>query len=378
MSEPRELAGALVLYGSPDELADGIARAREMGYSRMDVVSPYPIHGIDHLLGKGPSPLGYVALAAGLLGVTLAKLAQWWMSALSYPLNIGGKPLFSWPAFIPVTFEVMVLSASVATVLGMIAILNGLPQYGSALLRSRHMPRLTRDGFGLVLDARDPRFDEHAIRVGLAEGREVDLLYRTPVHRFYGEQVLSVRFLLLLVAIALASVGVTRLVWKYAGAMPPYSFMKRQPKLNPQTATTAFADGMGMRLPADGTLAREEEPYAYETDADGAGRDLVNPIPLTPETLERGRAKYNIYCRPCHGIHAEGNGTLTSAFPRPPTLHTSKVREWSDGRIYHVITMGQNAMPAYRYQIPAESRWTIIQYLRALQRSRNAREEDVP
>ena len=379
MSEPQEIVGAAALYRTPDDLVSGLSRIRELGFTRLDVVSPYPIHGIDRLLGVGPSRLGYVALVAGITAVLLAKLVQWWMSEIDYPLNIGGKPLFSWPAFVPVTFELMVLVASIVTVVGMLSVFNRLPHYGSALLQSKLMPDLTRDKFGLVVDARDPVFEGETIQSVLGGGGalEVDLLHRVTVSRFFSEQIFSIRFLLLLAAIAFSSVTATQMIWKYGGEIPPFNFMKAQQKLNPQHESASFENGIGMRAPVAGTVARGFLPYAYANDAEAATAQ-VNPMPLSPAALDRGRDRYDIFCRPCHGIYAEGNGTLTAAFPKAPSLHSARVRGWTDGRIYHVLTTGQNAMPAYARQIGREDRWRIIHYLRALQRSQNAPERDLP
>jgi len=367
MSDSRHIVGAVALHRSPDDLVAGLERARARGFTRLDVVSPYPLHGIDHLLGKEPSRLGYVALVAGLFGAAVAKAAQWWMSSVDYPLNIGGKPLFSWPAFVPVTFELMVLFAAVATVVGMLAAFNRLPRYGSSLLRSSFMPNLTCDKFGLVVDARDPQFQADTISAAL--GNEVDLLYEVRPSRFFSEQVFSARFLLLVAVIVLASVMSTRLVWKYGGAIPPFDFMKEQQKLDPQ--------GPGMRLPVAGTVAREYPPYPYADDSEEAAAHLVNPIHLSAAALDRGRRQYEIFCRHCHGPRARGNGTLTAAFPRAPSLHSARVRAWSDGRVYHVLTVGQNAMPAHERQLGRDDRWRIIHYLRALQRSLNAPDRDL-
>ena len=158
MSESRKVVGAVALYPSPDALVAGLEEARKRGFSRLDVVSPYPLHGIDLLLGKGPSKLGYVALVAGLLGVTLSKVAQWWMSQVDYPLNVGGKPLFSWPAFLPVTFELMVLFAAIGTAL--IAIWAGkrdtVPQPPPMACETG----ATIDKFVVWISATDPKFDE--------------------------------------------------------------------------------------------------------------------------------------------------------------------------------------------------------------------------
>jgi mono/diheme cytochrome c family protein len=380
MSEPREIAGAVALYNTPDDLVVGVAAARDLGFTHIDVVSPYPLHGIDTVLDKKPSRLGYVALAAGVIGVTIAKSAQWWMSGVDYPLNVGGKPLFSWPAFIPVTFEIMVLCASIATVIGMIAFVNKLPQYGNSLLGSTFMRDLTSDKFGLVVDAADPKFQDTTVTLALSGPNVlgVELLYKTPTDRFFREQVMSVPFLLLLVAVAFASATATRVVWRYGGAVPPFTLMKHQQKLVPQNPSSLFADGLGMGQPVEGTVARELMPYRFANDPAGAETSLVNPMPLTQATLLRGEVRFNVFCQPCHGPRGEGNGSLTAKFPKAPSLQSKKVREWSDGRIYHVLTAGQNVMPSYAAQISRDDRWMIIHHLRAVQRSLNAPERDVP
>ena len=94
-------------------------------------------------------------------------------------------------------------------------------------------------------------------------------------------------------------------------------------------------------------------------------------------TLAIGKQKYNMYCSPCHGYLGEGDSRLNGQFPNPPSLHSEKLRSWSDGRIYHVITEGQNVMPSYRSQLTRQERWAVVNYLRVLQRSLNAKETDL-
>jgi mono/diheme cytochrome c family protein len=378
MSE-RVLAGAVGLYDTADEAVEGIRRVREQGFRRVDVVSPYPIHGIDEILGAKPSKLGYVALVAGLTGVTIGKIAQWWMSEVDYPLNIGGKPLFSLPAFVPVVFEMMVLSASLAVVIALLTYFVRLPKYGGALLDSKFISALTCDRFGVVIDAGDPAFDGAAIE-GLLRthgASDVDLLYREVDTAFYRERVGSFSFIALLAAVAFFSVSATHLVMKYAGEAPPFNFMVWQVKLNPQKTSDLFPDGLGMRMPVPHTVARGYVPYAYATDAEAAGREMINPVPVTKELLELGRKHYTTFCQPCHGPRAAARMTLTKRYPAPPSLHSKKVRDDCDGRIYHVITVGQNAMPSYASQISRADRWAIINYVRVLQRSQNAPDRDL-
>ena len=376
----RELVGALALYETPDDAIAGAELARRNGFTRLDVASPYPIHGIDGILGAKPSRLGVLALVAGLTGTAVGKLAQWWMSSVNYPLNIGGKPLFSLPAFLPVTFEMMVLSASVATVIGLLFVILRLPVWGNALESSKYARRLTGDGFAVVVDARDPLFSVKSVE-GLIRGENataVELLYREPLPGYYRERVASPTFILLLTALALCTAAATHSVWRWAGEFPPFDFMMRQAKLTPQHATDLLPNGRTMQMPVAGTIARGDMPYLFAGDPEGAAAGLVNPVPVTAENLATGQHRYRVFCQPCHGPRAEGNMSLTAKFPRPPSLHSTKVREWPDGRVFHVLTEGQNSMPSYAAQISKEDRWRVVHYVRALQRSRNAPDGDMP
>jgi mono/diheme cytochrome c family protein len=134
----------------------------------------------------------------------------------------------------------------------------------------------------------------------------------------------------------------------------------------------------GMMKPVAGTVPRGYGAYPYAKDqGDAAGRDLKNPFRATHEVLARGQQMYNTYCIVCHGPNGEGDGTIIPKFPRPPSLQSDKVRGWPDGRIYHVITSGQNLMPSYAAQITRGDRWSIIHYIRALQRSKHPTAEDL-
>ena len=125
-----------------------------------------------------------------------------------------------------------------------------------------------------------------------------------------------------------------------------------------------------MRNPVEGTVPVGYTPYRY-TPADSliAQQELQNPLPRTAETLARGQRVYMNTCVVCHGPQGDGHGYIVPPFPMPPTLHSDKVRGWPDGRIFHVISVGQNLMPAYASQILPEDRWAVIDYVRALERS---------
>jgi mono/diheme cytochrome c family protein len=150
-----------------------------------------------------------------------------------------------------------------------------------------------------------------------------------------------------------------------------------QHKLKAQQPSNVFADGKGMRMPVEGTVARGFLPYPFAGKPDEAGKNLVNSLLPTNDVLARGRVKFLTYCSPCHGNVGRGDSRLRGQFPNPPTLHSDKVRNWPDGNIYHVITEGQNVMPSYATQIAREDRWAIVDYVRVLQRAQNAKEADL-
>jgi mono/diheme cytochrome c family protein len=159
--------------------------------------------------------------------------------------------------------------------------------------------------------------------------------------------------------------------------MEPFSWMMHQEKLKAQAPSAVFTDGIGMRLPVEGTVARGFLPYPYKGNPESAGKHLKNPIPVTAAVLERGKAKYLTFCSPCHGRFGDGDSRLRGQFPNPPTLHSDKVRLWTDGSIYHVVSEGQNVMPSYALQVSRDDRWAIVHYVRTLQRAHDAKESDL-
>lgn len=160
-------------------------------------------------------------------------------------------------------------------------------------------------------------------------------------------------------------------------SQPPLDFVPHMFDSNAVKAQHVGPDGVAGRNPVPGTIAQGQEVYHYATDPEGAGANLKNPSLITRANLLRGQKMYSTYCAVCHGNRGDGDGYIVPKFPRPPALHSEKVTKWSDGRIYHVITMGQNAMPSYASQISSEDRWAIINYIRAIQRAVNPNAEDL-
>lgn len=157
--QPIELVGLLAEYESVDAVVNAAGKVRNAGFSRWDVHSPFPIHGIDHVMGIRPTVLPWIVLGGGLSGLIGGLVLQWYCNAYDYPIIISGKPFWSLPANIPVIFECTVLLSALTAVFGMFS-LNRLPQLYNPLFKSERFRRVTDDRFFIVVDASDRRFDE--------------------------------------------------------------------------------------------------------------------------------------------------------------------------------------------------------------------------
>jgi hypothetical protein len=157
MREERKVVGTIGLYDDPNVLVRAAEKVRDQGWTKWDCHTPYPVHGLDPAMGLKESKIPYICLGAGFFGAVLAMGTQWWMSAVDYPVRIGGKPLFSWPAFVPITFELFVLLAALATFVAMF-VLCGLGRWHSPLHDSGVMAEVTTTRFGIVLGADDERW----------------------------------------------------------------------------------------------------------------------------------------------------------------------------------------------------------------------------
>jgi ActD protein len=155
--------GLMAEFDDPGSLVTATERARHDGYRCMDAYSPFPIEELHHALGAHATRLPLIVLIGGLVGCIGGYALEYWTSVFAYPLNIGGKPLHSWPAFIPVTFECTILVAALSAVLGMLA-LNGLPQPYHPVFNVPRFALASRNRFFLCIEATDPRFDLDSTR----------------------------------------------------------------------------------------------------------------------------------------------------------------------------------------------------------------------
>jgi hypothetical protein len=152
------LYGLMAEFDTPGALVSAAHHARGEGYRQMDGYSPYPIEELHEALEFEDVRLPLIVLIGGLVGCIGGYSLQYWVSAVAYPLNVGGRPLHSWPAFIPVTFECTILAAALSAVLGMLA-LNGLPMPVHPVFNAPRFGFASRDRFFLCIEAVDPKFD---------------------------------------------------------------------------------------------------------------------------------------------------------------------------------------------------------------------------
>jgi hypothetical protein len=157
--------------------------------------------------------------------------------------------------------------------------------------------------------------------------------------------------------------------------------MHTQPKYKPDDPSTFFSDGRANRPEVADTVARghlRSDELLYTGHVKGVVADQF-PFPITRQVLERGQARYNIYCSPCHDYTGSGRGMIVQrGFPPPPSYHSDGLRQAPAGHFFEVMTEGYGAMYSYAGRITPEDRWAIVAYIRALQRSQHATLDDMP
>lgn len=436
-NENSKLVGLLAQFDDPSSLIAACNSAREAGYEKMDAYSPFPVHGIDPAIGIKRSILPFIVLVVGIgaafVGIGLQYFANSSnLDAVSpfpgYPFAIGGKPIFSAPANIPVTFEIIVLSSAFATFLGM-WFLNKLPMFSNPLHRISRFKRATNDKFFLMIEEADPKFAYATTEGQLNEWGAVAIeecrqdLTDTKLPRWLAMTGVFVAILLLLPPVMIfRAKGMTSRV-------PRLHFnpdMDWQIKFKPQTLGPItddggflFADSRSMRQPVEGSipfngmqtdtemyqgvksdwtpqvtvttstgsarasLAVSQEPAAATEDLNMYVTDFPDGIEVDGDLLKRGQQRFNIYCATCHGHDGNGHGlvndravalaaTGNASWTTAKSLHDPVVKDLKQnplGRLFDTISNGRNQMGPYRDQIVPEDRWAIVAYIKALQKT---------
>jgi len=155
--------GLLAEFTDAAELIEAARKVRDAGYTRWDSFAPFAVHGLDTAMGIHKTVLPRLVLLGGAAGCLSGILLQWWTNAVDYPFLISGKPLFGWPAAVPIAFELTILFAAFAALFGMLG-LNGLPRLHHPLFTSERFRRVTTDRFFIAIEADDPRFDSGETR----------------------------------------------------------------------------------------------------------------------------------------------------------------------------------------------------------------------
>ena len=382
--------GLLAEFDGPETLKAAAAGLRTAGYAHYEAYSPYPVHGLYEIMGRKRTGLPRLVLAGGIVGCFGALLLQWWTNAVDYPHLISGKPLFSLPANIPITFELLILLGALAA-FGGVMVLSNLPELYHPIFGCAKFRQASTDAFFLSVDPSDPHFDE----TGTADllrtlgADNVETISRPNTERripgYITATVVLLAALALLPPFWIAKVRFQRKAAPRVHLIPDMDF---QPKYLPQQYSPLFEDTRDMRPPVPGVIAMDArigDDHWLLGNVDGRPADTF-PMPVTSEMIHRGRQRYDIFCATCHGLTGDGNGiTSQLAFEReeprwvrPLSLHNLSVVAQPVGQLYQSITSGIRTMPSYRGQVPVEDRWAIVLYMRALQRSRNATIEDVP
>ncbi|NLG56513.1 MAG: DUF3341 domain-containing protein, partial [Rhodococcus sp.] len=379
--EPR-IVGTLAEFTGPKELIAAVRAIRKKGYKRVEAFSPFPIHGIDDALEAKPSILPWVVLGAGIAGCVVAVLMQWYMNAYEaahpfsgYRYAISGKPFWSLPANIPVTFELIILFSAFTAFLGMIAF-NKLPQFANPLFASKRFRKVTDDRFFLLVDAHDSLYAESSVRtalesIGSSHVETIRDLPAEPLPRVIRPLMglLAVVALLPLAYFALVSTGTSQnpriYIWWDMDFQPKFKAQtlvkaaetelvkrNREEHKAPGFSERLFPQGRASRLPVDGTVARgtlmldyrlrtgiepdgeETTPVALqEAEASAAAPEgaageagtegaatppepnwitrFPDSIVVNQQTMDRGRQRYDIYCAVCHGVAGDGDGLVS-------------------------------------------------------------------
>ncbi len=360
-------------FGDEEDILAATRRVRETGYSIVDVFTPFAVHGLDTAAGVKPTRLPWVCFALGLSGAVAKLWYQIWTSATSWPVNVGGKPVNSVPAFVPVTFEIMVLFAAVGTVAAFLIVSRLRPGR-----RPAHVyDRTTDDRFTLVLLQDDAGFDVDAVRRLLQPFGLLDLSERTEI-----PPEKPPRGSLLVRPGYIGALGGGVILFTLLTYLTPRDFtepnlmvlpgMVRSVPFDPFAANDIFPDGKTLRMPVAGTIARGYYPIDSSKSVEIADEVRSRYSKLSPGERsrldERALQVFSTFCQPCHGTSGAGDGLIVGhGYPPPPALTGVSALRLKDGEMFNLITYGRGNMPALGHRVPREDRWLAIRHIRQLQ-----------
>lgn len=373
-TKPENTSYFTATFDDPHHILEGVKRLRALGVKVLDTYSPFPVHGMDDVLELGHSKITYFCGAFAALGLLCAAALQYWTSVIDYPLNIGGKPLASIPAFIPVAFELTVLFAGLGTV-GTLLTLNKLRP---RLRVPKLFPGVNDDRFVVLAEVPAGRSLQEL-------RREMEDFHVLAVERYFEAPAAPNPFWTRPVggAAMVLGVAVPPLVVFTAGMAFNRDLTKRvmyfDAGMSVHTSAQAFdpsdvlPGGQVLNHPPAGTMARGQHlPLRFASgkeEAERAGRELTNPLAPTPENADRGQVVWNRVCATCHGEGAKGDGPVIPKFPNPPNLLIPKYQDYPEGRLFHVATFGgpEKIMKGLADTLSQDDRWRAVMHLRHLQ-----------
>lgn len=374
-----KLFALTALFDSPDAIMNAAGKVADAGYKNYDVNTPYPVHGMDGKMKLGMSKIGYLTITIGLTFMSLFLYFIYWTNNVDYPQIIGGKPYFAFPTYVPIMFEITILTGAVLSVVLLIAVFFKFPNNAHPIHDSDYAKRTSSDMFGLYIEKKDKQFDYDKVQKFLEElgAKVIKPVYYDQAELEHKNRAWEPKFVIGLIGIAAFTSFSVYMHMNKLLFIAPFTWMQFQPRVDygeygkqehwwDYDGYLSIDKKFGLSKPVEGTVARNFVPYYYD-NPDSAAKYLVNTSIPTQENLELGKKKYLTYCSPCHGNQAMGKSRLRDQMPPGPSLHTDFYRNYEDGRIYHVITKGKGIMPGYEAQITREERWAIINYVRTLQ-----------
>lgn len=165
----------LAEFQTPADVMAAAIQCRDAGFSKWDVYSPFPIHGMDQAMGVKKSPVGWFTFTGGFIGFFSGMIMIWWMNEYNYPLVVGGKPLFTPLYAFPVSYEMTILLSAFGTLFGL-AVLCGLPRFYNPLFRNKRFKKATDDAFFICIEAADPKFSQARTLLEKTAARNVELV----------------------------------------------------------------------------------------------------------------------------------------------------------------------------------------------------------